>query len=46
LKEGGYEPHDSILMESFPGPFSDQVEEIIFTGIRELMQAVGRAPVR
>jgi hypothetical protein len=46
LKEGGYEPHDSILMESFPGPFSDQVEEIIFSGIHELMRAVGRRPLR
>jgi neutral ceramidase len=46
LKEGGYEPHDSILMESFPGPFSDQVEEVIFSGIHELMQAVGRTPAR
>jgi hypothetical protein len=46
LKEGGYEPHDSIPTESFPGPFSDQVEEIAFSGIHEPMQAVGRVPVR
>jgi hypothetical protein len=46
LKEGGYEARDSILMTSFPGPFGDQVEETIFAGIRELMQAVGRAPQR
>jgi len=46
LKEGGYEARDSILMTSFPGPLGDQVEETIFAGIRELMQAVGRAPLR
>jgi len=46
LKEGGYEPHDSILMESFPAPFSDQVEETIFAGIHQLMKEVGREPVR
>ena len=33
-------------MTSFPGPFDDRVEEIIFAGIRELMHAVGRAPLR
>ena len=44
LKEGGYEARDSILMTSLPGPFGDQVEEVIFAGIRKLMQAVGRAP--
>jgi hypothetical protein len=46
LKEGGYEARDSILMTSLPGPFSDQVEEVIFAGIRKLMQSVGRAPAR
>lgn len=46
LKEGGYEARDAILMGSLPGPLGDQVEETIFAGIRELMQAVGRAPQR
>ena len=46
LKEGGYEARDSILMTSFPGPFDPRVEDIIFAGIRELMHAVGRAPLR
>jgi hypothetical protein len=46
LQEGGYEARDAILMGSFPGPFGDRVEEIIFSGVRELMRAVGRAPVR
>ncbi|MEN6604788.1 MAG: neutral/alkaline non-lysosomal ceramidase N-terminal domain-containing protein [Bryobacteraceae bacterium] len=45
LKEGGYEARDNMLMDPWPGPFSGQVEEIIFTGIRKLMQTVGRAPV-
>jgi hypothetical protein len=46
LKEGGYEARDSILMTSFPGPLGNQVEEVIFKGIRQLMQKVGRTPVR
>ena len=46
LKEGGYEARDAILMGSLPGPLGDQVEDIIFAGIRELMKAVGRTPQR
>jgi neutral ceramidase len=46
LKEGGYEARDSILMTSLPGPFGEQVEEVIFAGIRKLMQAAGRAPAQ
>jgi hypothetical protein len=42
LREGGYEARDAILMSSFPGPLAEQAEETIFSGIRELMQAVGR----
>lgn len=45
LKEGGYEARDSILMTGLPGILGDQVEEVIFTGIRSLMETVGRAPV-
>ncbi len=45
LKEGGYEARDSILMTGLPGPLGDQVEEVIFTGIRSLMKTVGRAHV-
>jgi hypothetical protein len=44
LKEGGYEARDSILMGGLPGPLGDQVEDIIFAGIHELMKAVGRPP--
>jgi neutral ceramidase len=46
LQEGGYEARDAILMGSLPGVLSESVEETIFQGIRELMQAVGRAPRR
>lgn len=46
LKEGGYEARDAILMGSLPGPLGERVEDIIFAGVRELMQAVGRAPLR
>lgn len=46
LKEGGYEARDSILMTGLPGPFSEQVEDVVFAGIRKLMQAVGRTPAR
>jgi neutral ceramidase len=45
LGEGGYEARDSILMVSLPGPLDKSVEETIFAGIRELMRAVGRAPM-
>ena len=46
LKEGGYEPRDSILMGSLPGPLGSQTEDIIFAGIHRLMQEVGRSPAR
>jgi len=46
LKEGGYEARDSILMEGLPGPLSDRTEEIIYDGIRRLMNQVGRKPAR
>ena len=46
LREGGYEARDAILMGSLPGPLGDRVEEVIFAGIRELMQAVGAVPRR
>jgi hypothetical protein len=42
LKEGGYEARDAILMGTLPGPLGEGTEDIIFTGIRQLMQAVGR----
>lgn len=42
LKEGGYEARDAIMMGGLPGMFGEEVEETIFTSIRELMKAVGR----
>ena len=42
LKEGGYEPDESMIYYGFPGPFADGVEERIFTAIREVMKKVKR----
>ena len=47
LQEGGYEARDNILMGSgLPGPFDEHVEDIVFKGIHQLMQEVGRTPLR
>jgi hypothetical protein len=47
LQEGGYEARDNILMGSgLPGPFDEHVEDIVFEGIHQLMQEVGRTPLR
>jgi neutral ceramidase len=42
LHEGGYEAVDSMFYYAQAGPFADDVEERIFTGIRQAMKAVGR----
>lgn len=42
LKEGGYEPDESMIYYGFPGPFADGVEERIFSAIREVMKKVRR----
>jgi neutral ceramidase len=42
LKEGGYEPDESMIYYGFPGPFDNGVEERIFTAIREVMKKVKR----
>jgi hypothetical protein len=42
LKEGGYEPDESMIYYGFPGPFADGVEERVFTAIREVMKKVKR----
>ncbi|MCS6952819.1 MAG: neutral/alkaline non-lysosomal ceramidase N-terminal domain-containing protein [Bryobacterales bacterium] len=46
LKEGGYEAVDSMLYYGQPGPFSEDVEEIVFSGIYDVLKRVGRRPVR
>lgn len=42
LKEGGYEADDSMIYYGQPGPFNDDIEEIVFGGIRSVMHRVGR----
>jgi neutral ceramidase len=42
LKEGGYEPVDSMLYYGQPGPFAEDVEERVFAAVREVLRRVGR----
>ncbi len=42
LKEGGYEAVDSMVYYGQPGPFNDQVEEMVFDAIHSVMERVGR----
>jgi len=42
LKEGGYEPVDSMLYYGQPGPFAEDVEERVFAAMREVLKRVGR----
>ncbi len=46
LKEGGYEPEASMIYYGQPGPYAEDVEETIFTAIRQAMRSVGRKPRR
>jgi neutral ceramidase len=41
LREGGYEPVDSMIYYGQPGPLAENVEDVIFQNIRELMSQVG-----
>ena len=41
LREGGYEPDESMIYYGFPGPFSDGVEDSVTTAIRRVMKKVG-----
>lgn len=41
LKEGGYEADDSMIYYAFPGPFSDDVEDIVKATAMRVMQHVG-----
>ena len=36
LKEGGYEPVDSMVLYGHPGPFAVGVEERIFAGLHDV----------
>jgi hypothetical protein len=44
LKEGGYEPVDSMYYYGLPGPYSDAVEEQIHATLRQVLKRVGRHP--
>ncbi len=41
LKGGGYEPDFSMVFYGYPGPFTDDVEETIFTAIHQVLARVG-----
>lgn len=40
LREGGYEADSSMIYYGLPGPFTEKVEETVFSAIREVMDAV------
>ncbi len=42
LKEGGYEADSSMIYYGLPGPYDEEVEEKIFTNIRQVMKRVKR----
>jgi hypothetical protein len=42
LKEGGYEAVDSMVYYGQPGPFNEEVEETIMSGVHSVMKRVGR----
>lgn len=41
LKEGGYEAESSMIYYGWPGPFKDNVEEKIMSGVHLLMKNIG-----
>jgi len=44
LLGGGYEPVSSMIYYGMPGPFAENVEEVIMTAIRKLLAGVGLQP--
>ncbi|MFA6126615.1 MAG: neutral/alkaline non-lysosomal ceramidase N-terminal domain-containing protein [Bacteroidales bacterium] len=40
-QEGGYEPDDSMIYYGLPGPFTDQVENMVTRAIGKVMKGVG-----
>jgi len=44
LKEGGYEPVESMYYYGMPGPYNEQVEEQIHGALRQILKRVGRKP--
>lgn len=41
LKEGGYEPEESMVYYGFPGPFANSVEDSVTKAIRQVMKKIG-----
>ena len=41
LREGGYEPVDSMIYYAQPGPLAENVEETIFTSVHRVMARAG-----
>ncbi len=46
LKEGGYEADSSMIYYGQPGPFTEAVEETVFSAIRQVMEAAGNGVSR
>ncbi len=46
LKEGGYEAADSMIYYGQPGPFNEDVEQTVFSGVRSVLARVGRSTGR
>jgi hypothetical protein len=42
LREGGYEADSSMIYYGLPGPYSEQVEELIFAAMHKVWKRVGR----
>jgi hypothetical protein len=41
LREGGYEANDSMIYYGQPGPFAENVEESVMSGVHSVLQRVG-----
>jgi hypothetical protein len=41
LKEGGYEPVDSMIYYGHPGPFNESVEETVIGAARQILRKLG-----
>jgi neutral ceramidase len=41
LLEGGYEADTSMIYYGQPGPFAEEVEDVVFTAIRQVMRRAG-----
>jgi hypothetical protein len=46
LREGGYEPVDSMIYYGLPGPLAENVEEKVITGCRNVLRQVGVEPAK